>query len=255
MNVIKGVKKYLLFAGVILSVITSGCGGANKLSSSGEKDDRKLLEQAEQLYNRKKYTKALQILDKIRYTTSVVADDAHLLTAKVYIGQHEYALAASELKWLIGQYPNSDKQEEASYLLGEAYRLAAPRPELDQEYTKKAISAFQDFMDRFPSSELADSAGRKIELCREKLAKKIYLSAELYYKMHRDSAALIYINQIRKEYNDTQWKYWADYLEALIRIRQGKNDAAKMLLEGIIARCTEDEKLTRKASKKLKKIQ
>ncbi|RKZ25205.1 hypothetical protein DRQ26_06280, partial [bacterium] len=110
MNVIKGVKKYLLFAGVVLSVITSGCGGANKLSLSGEEDDRKLLEQAEQLYNRKKYTKALQILDKIRYTTSVVADDAHLLTAKVYIGQHEYVLAASELKWLIGQYPNSDKQ-------------------------------------------------------------------------------------------------------------------------------------------------
>ncbi len=245
--------KYFIVALSLLALFASGCAGENELAKSAKKDDKKLLQKAEDLYARKKYVKALAILDKIRYTTSVVADDAHLLTAKVYIGQHEYELAVSELKWLLGQYPNSDKLQEGAFLLGEAYRLAAPRAELDQEYTQKALAAYQDFLDRYPTSDFADSANARIAICRAKLAHKIYLSAELYYKLHQDSAAVIYINNLRSEYSDTKWKFWADYLEALVRIRQGNKIAAKTLLKDVLANNPED-KLRKKAEKKLKKI-
>jgi len=247
------IAKYLIFLLSLLALFASGCAGKSELAKSAKKDDKKLLEKAEDLYARKKYVKALAILDKIRYTTSVVADDAHLLTAKVYIGQHEYELAASELKWLLGQYPNSDKLEEGAFLLGEAYRLAAPRAELDQEYTKKALSAYNEFLDRYPTSAFVDSANAKIAFCRDKLAHKIYLSAELYYKLRQDSAAVIYIDDVRSEYGETKWKFWADYLEALIDINLGKKDDAKKLLEEIIAQKPE-EKLLKKAQKKLRKL-
>ena len=99
-----------------------GCAGNNSTKLPENTDDKAILERAEQLYNRKKYQRTLELLDKIRYTASVYADDAHLLAAKVYIAQKQYDMATSELKWLLGQYPQSKLCEEASFLLCYCYR-------------------------------------------------------------------------------------------------------------------------------------
>ena len=70
--------------------------------------------------------------------------------------------------------------------------------------------------------------------------------------MKKDSAAIIYINDIRTKYVDTNWRLWADYLEAKIRIRQDNLERAKLLLQNILAN-NPDEKLRKKSQKLLSK--
>ncbi len=231
--------------------LLAGCAGSSAVSKN--LTDEQIYARAQELYKQGKYQKVVEILEKLRFSPSVLADDAHLLTAKAYIKEGQPALAASELKWLINQYPNSELVEEASYLLGEAYLLASPRPELDQEYTYKAIDAFKDFLDYYPNSPFADSARAGLDSCYEKLAHKQYLSAELYYKMHKDSAAVVYINDIRDKYPDTTWRLWADFLDARIKARQGKKDKARIIVNGILSE-NPPEKLRKKAEKFLKKL-
>lgn len=236
-----------------ITFLLIGCGGKEIVLRTSDIDDGIILKRAEEYYNRGKYDKALAELDKIRYSSSVLADDAHLLAAKVFIKQRQYEMAVSELKWLLGQYAQSDKREEASFLLGETYRLASPRPELDDDFTKKAIDAYNDFLDRYPSSSFADSAKKGINFCEDKLAHKIYLSAELYYKLKQDSAVVIYINYLREKYPTSRWILWADYLEALVRIRKKDAIAAKLLLEKVLA-SNPEASLRKKAENKLLKI-
>jgi len=240
-----------LFTLIALWGIFYGCAGTR---ATGEHlTDQQIYNRALEFYQKGKYQKAIETLERLRYSPSVLADDAHLLTAKAYIKDGQPTLAASELKWLINQYPNSELVEEASYLLGKAYLAASPRPELDQEYTHKAIDAFKDFLDYYPDSKFADSARAGLDSCYEKLAHKQYLSAELYYKMHRDSAAVVYINDIRDKYPDTTWRLWADFLEAKIRLRQGEPEKSEQILRAILDK-NPPKKLAHKAQKLLNKI-
>ena len=229
-----------------------GCASKTAAVHSASENDDEAIEQAEQLYREGKYRKALKIVEPLRYSASVQADNAHIITAKIYIEQKEYEMAASELKWLLGQYPNSDCREEAAFLVGEAYRKASPRAELDQDYTNRAIEAYNDFIDRFPTSEFIGKVEDGIALCKEKLAQKQYLSARLYFRLGQDSSAVIYINDIRERYPDTSWKLWADYLEARICINKDDFAAAKSLLESLLD-SEPDDKLRKKAQKSLKK--
>jgi len=234
----------------IFTVLLVGCAGHR--TTTTELTDEQIYNRAKEYFDNGKYSKVIEMLNELRYSPSVWADDAHLLTAKAYIESGQPSLATAELKWLVNQYSQSELVEEASFLLGNAYRLASPRAELDQEYTRKAIDAYNDFLDSYPMSSFADSADAGIKLCREKLAHKQYLSAELYYKTKKDSAAIIYINDIRTKYVDTNWRLWADYLEAKIRIRQDNLERAKLLLQNILAN-NPDEKLRKKSQKLLSK--
>jgi len=233
-------------------IILLGCAGQKE--SLAQLDDEQVYKRAEAYYQDGKYQKAITTLNELRYTPSVWADDAHLLTAKAYIADDEPILAASELKWLIKQYSQSKLVQEASFLLAEAYRLAAPKPQLDQEYTKKAIQAYNDFLDLYPMSELADSAKYGKQLCLEKLAHKQYLSAELYYKINQDSSAVVYINDIREKYPNTLWRLWSDLLEAKIRLDQNNQQRARILLNQILV-SNPDNKLEKKARDLLKELE
>jgi len=247
-------KHILTFLLIGLSLLPIGCAHKTAAVSERGEDEAVLLERARQLYEAGKHNKALETLDKVRYSASVLADDAHLLAAKIYIAQKDYPLATSELKWLLGQYPQSDCREEGAFLLGEAYRLESPRAELEQTFTQNAIESYNDFLDRYPSSKFADSAVAGIALCKNKLAHKQYLAAELYCKLKQDSSAIIYINDIRENYPDTKWRLWADYLEATIKIRQDDCSSAKAALDDLLVN-NPDAKLRKKAEKAMRKCE
>ena len=244
--------KNKIFILAVVSIILAGCGGPKFTIQEG--DEEITYRRAEELYNRGKYSKVIVALEKLRYSPSVWADDAHLLTARAYIANGEPSLATSELRWLIGQYSQSELVEEASFLLGEAYREQAPRAELDQETTEMAINAYNDFIELYPFSEYVDSAKAGIGLCEDKLAHKQYLNAELYYKLKQDSSAVIYINDIRVKNPDSRWRLWADFLEVKILLRMDEEQRAAGLLDQIIL-ANPEEKLRKKVEKQRNKLE
>ncbi len=241
------------FALVLFLLVFCGCAGRAASVQGGEAGDEAKLKRAQELYRRHKYTKALELLEGLRYSPSVWADDAHLLAAKIYIAQKQYGLAISELKWLLAQYSHSELAPEASFLLGEAYRLSAPRPELDQTNTEKAIEAYRDFLELYPTSPFADSAQKGIELCLDKLAHKEYLSAKLYYRMHKDSSAVVYIRDLCERYGESAWCLWGRYLEGMILLRRGRTEEAKETLTKLLASDPPPE-LAEKVKRALKKL-
>ncbi len=141
----------------------------------------------------------------LRYPGSSVADSAQFYLAESHFMMKEYLIAAAEYEKLITNMNKSKLVPLAQYKLAESYYRLSPRPELDQEYTLKAIREFQIFIEDNPTHPLKDEALKKIAELRAKLALKELKNADIYRKMHEYKAAIIYYDQVLADYYDTEW--------------------------------------------------
>ncbi len=227
-------------------LIICGCAGAKKTAKT---DDDATFRQAEEYFAKKKYDKTITTLELLRYTPSILSDDAHLLTAKAHIAAGNPELASPELAWIKNRYSQSELIEEATFLLAESYFLASPRAELDQELTHKAIGAYKDFLDLYPTSKFADSAKVGIEKAQDKLAQKLLQSAVLYHNMHQDSAALLYVRTAIDTYPQTSLMAQIELLYAQVLVELGDTASAQNHAQRVIESSPSDK--TAAAARKL----
>jgi outer membrane protein assembly factor BamD len=162
---------------------------------------------AKQIFDKKDYYKA-----KMQFTIIVlnnpgsrIIEKAQFYLAESYFHSKEYILAVEEYEKLIRSLPQSSFVDDARYKIGMSYFKLAPGYALDQEYTHKAVSEFQLFLEEYPESELRPEVEERLEECRDKLAKKDFKNGELYRKMGFYKAACIEFDSVLEKYYDTQF--------------------------------------------------
>ncbi|MBN1480522.1 outer membrane protein assembly factor BamD [candidate division KSB1 bacterium] len=148
----------------------------------------------------------------LSHSGSLAADTAQFYYAECHFNMKEYILSASEYERLIKVYPNSEFVDNAKYKLGLSYFKLSPKYSLDQEYTILATRHFQEFLEDYHTSDLVVEVETYLLQARNKLAQKVYASAEIYRKMSYFEAANIYYNKVMEEYYDTEFApralYW-----------------------------------------------
>ena len=95
----------------------------------------------------------------------------------------DYETASATFRKYFTTYPKGDYAEQAAYYIGQSLYESVPEPRLDQTPTVGAISAYQNFLDYFPESELRDDAQQRLFKLQDNLVKKELLSAKLYYNL------------------------------------------------------------------------
>lgn len=141
----------------------------------------------------------------LRYAGTSVADSAQFYLAESHFKMDEYLIAAVEYEKLMTSMSRSPLVPRAQFQQAESYYKLSPRPELEQQYTLKAIRAYQAFIEDFPTHELKPKAEKRIFELRDKLAEKAFDNAEIYRKMREYQAALIYYNIVLEKYYDSSW--------------------------------------------------
>jgi len=198
----KELKKIIALFGLLI-LILSCAGNKPKPDWTAEQ----YFHYAKKIFDNKDYFEAANELTVavLRYPGSAVADSAQFYLGEAQFMQKEYLVAASEYKKLLTNYSRSPLVPRAQFKLAESYFMLSPRAALDQEYTKKAIGVYQNFIEDYPTNKLRPKAEKRIALLRDKLAKKLWLSAEIYRKMRKYRAALIYYDEVLEKYYDTSW--------------------------------------------------
>ncbi len=188
---------------VIIAVFSACSSSRNKKPATGIER----FHEAKAAYDNEDYFEASQELQRIvwSFSGSTIADSAQYYLGLSHYKLDEYILAASEFEKLITHMPHSKLVPQSEYMLAESYFKQSPRPELDPEYTIKAIRAYQSFIEDFPTSDLRKDAEKKILILRSKLAEKDYDSGVIYRKMKRYKAAIIYFDAVLAKYYDTPW--------------------------------------------------
>lgn len=158
-------------------------------------------------YEAENYRDAVQAFETVISTArgTDYARSSYYYLAESYFKSEQYLLAADSYNRFISLYPQSERREEAAFKEGLSYYNMSPRYKLSQQYTRQAIEKFRIFLSRYPNSEYADQAGIYITELRNKLAHKLYESAQLYMRLDQYEAAIIYYDLTVNQYPESSW--------------------------------------------------
>ena len=140
---------------------------------------------AKECFANGKYNQAITLLQElvtIMKGTDNGQECLYMLAMAEYCN-YDFETASTWFKKYVQSYPKGIYAEMASYYTGESLYMSTPEPRLDQSPTVLAISAFQDFLDRYPDASLKHQAQQRLYTLQDKLVKKELLSAQLYYNL------------------------------------------------------------------------
>jgi outer membrane protein assembly factor BamD len=157
--------------------------------------------------NQEKYVKAIEDLDVIllNFNGEQGIDSAQFLLAESHFKLDEFYNASYEYSKLTDNFPESFLSEEAMYKSALCYYNLSPLPALDQKETRKAITKFQFYLDKYKTGNFTTLSIEKIKELRYKLAEKEYNSGVLYLKMDQPRAAKVYFVTVLENYYDTDF--------------------------------------------------
>jgi len=118
------------------------------------------------------------------------ARKALLMSAFSYYQAEEYDECINSAKRYITLHPASPDAAYAQYLIGESYYDQIVDVSRDQERATKAIDALREVVRKYPQSEYAIAAQKKIEMARDQLAGK-EMDIGRFYENKRDFVGAI----------------------------------------------------------------
>jgi len=157
------------------------------------------------------------------------AADAQFRLAESYQNRKQYRLAATEYERFAQLYRSDQRVPVAQFRRANMYYRSAPQYQLDQSDSRKAITFYQIFIERYPQHELVGTAQQHVEELRGKLARKKYEAAQLYErrKMY-EAAAQTYVS-LFDTYPETKWaddallgaiRSYVDYADNSVQSKQ-----------------------------------
>jgi len=157
--------------------------------------------EADDLYQRRKFSKARDIYEIITYMSKgdTLVKRAQYQLANCYYGMRLYEDSIFEYEQLMRMFPYSQYNEDANYRIGAAWFKLSYPPAYDQQETINALQQFNHFTAQYPESELIDEIENMKITCINKLLEKKYLNAHIYYMMGYYNASLMYLNEIFDE--------------------------------------------------------
>lgn len=206
-------KQFLTYCLILLITIVAGCKSKfEKLQQST--NTAKKYQEALRLYNKGDYNKALILFDDLMqsYRGRSEAEDLSYYFAYTNYKLKDYATARYQFKVFADTYPNSPRAEESRFISAYCYYLESPNYTLDQENTIRAIEALQLFINLYPKSQRVEEASTLIANLRDKLEKKSYANAKLYYDIGDYKSAVVAFKNSLRDFPDTKYAEEMEYL-------------------------------------------
>jgi outer membrane protein assembly factor BamD len=148
----------------------------------GSKEDRVLDDPADKLYNealyllnqKRDYKAAAKRFEEVdrQHPYSDWARKALVMSAYAHYESRDYDDAINAARRYVTMHPGSPDASYAQYLIASSYFDQIPDVSRDQGRTEKAMQALEEIVRKFPDTEYAASAKKKMEVARDQLAGK-----------------------------------------------------------------------------------
>ena len=189
---------------LILAIVTlcavCACKSQYELLLNSNDVDSKY-EAAFMYFNNGKYVKSAALFESLSILTDGTERDD---TVKYYWGlsnykAKDYYTADANFESFVESYPRSPFASEARYLRLDCLFRQTLRYELDQTPTYKAMGAISEYLIEFPSSSHVQTCRDMLVDLNERLDRKAYEAAKLYYKMEDYLAARVAFRNVLKD--------------------------------------------------------
>lgn len=152
-------------------------------------------------YNEGKYSKAGSLFESLSMLTNGTERDD---TVRFYWGMsnykfRDYYTAETNFTNFLDVYPRSPFASEARYLRLDCLYRSTLRYELDQSPTYKAISEISEYILEFPDNPHMQTCHDMLVELNERLDRKAFEGARLYYKMEDYQASRVAFRNVLKD--------------------------------------------------------
>ncbi len=167
---------------IALALLTS-CGPFAKLEKSTNWEE--LYNGANKYYQEGEYNKAIILYEKVLPVIkgSEKAEMAEYNYANCHFKTKRFIESAGYFNTFYKTYNRSAMAEEALFMNAYSLYLDAPDYNLDQQSSKEAVSAIQQFVSRFPASASYERAMDMLKDLESRFEEKAYSEAEMYYRL------------------------------------------------------------------------
>lgn len=135
---------------------------------------------------------------------SDLARRAILMSAFARFESGDYDAAVSAAQRYVTLHPGSPDAAYAQYIIGESYFQQLPTVQRDQEATERALSAMNDVIQKYPDSEYAEEARRKVKVAYDQLAGKEMDVGRFYMRQAKFLAAVNRFRYVVENYQTTR---------------------------------------------------
>jgi len=139
-------------------------------------------EMANSLFDAGKFLRSVSLYEQVyqRYPRQEEGEIAYFNIGKAHFEEKDYFTGAYYLGQFAVRFPYSKRVEEATFLSAVCAVYQSPEKSLDQTDTEVAINNLQQFIDRFPNSELIDTSNAIMDKLRFKIESKDFDALQLY---------------------------------------------------------------------------
>jgi outer membrane protein assembly factor BamD len=199
--------------------------GCDTLTSLWSPKEEQFEEPADKLYNEGLYllntkrdlktaAKRFEEVDR-QHPYSDWARRSLIMSAYTYYQAGMYEESITTSRRYIQLHPGSPDAAYAQYLIGSCYFDQIRDVTRDQDRTERAMSAFEEVVRKYPSSEYAVSAKRKMDVGRDQLAAQTMMVGRYYMERRDYSGAINRFKIVVTRYQTTR-----HVEEALLRLTE-----------------------------------
>lgn len=208
-------KKTIIAAALAICALT-GCKTEYELLLESSDSNAKFAA-AMDFFNAGKFSRSAQLFESLAAISSGTERDD---TVQYYWGlsnyrQKDYWTAETNFKSFMDNFPRSPFAEPAEFYYIDCLFRSTLRWELDQTPTYNAISGIAHYKMTYPTSERVAVCDRMLEDLEERLDRKAYENAKLYYTMEDYKASRLALKNVLKDDADNLYREDILYLTAM----------------------------------------
>ncbi len=205
-----------LAACALLAGLLAGCADdANKIAPDEPAD--KLYNEGLTLLNKKEFVDSAKKFEEVdrQHPYSDWGRKSLLMAAFAYYEGGKYDDTITAAKRYVTLHPGSSDAAYAQYLMASAYFDQIPDVTRDQARTERAMQVLAEVARKYPDTEYAESAKKKIEVARDQLAGKEMMIGRFYLEKRNFIGAINRFKAVVTQYQTTR-----HVEEALMRLTE-----------------------------------
>jgi outer membrane protein assembly factor BamD len=196
-------------------------GGEPDIATLASNSDRIIFDAGQKALQKHQWENARQLFKRIidGFPQSELGPAARLGLADSYFeegGTANSILAIAAYREFLTLYPSHPKGDYAQLRLAEAYYEQRNGPDRDATPIKHALEEFQRLLELYPKSSYAPEAQKRLDECRQSLARSEFLAGYFYQRTRQACrAAILRYENLLKEFPD-----YRDIDEVLFRLAE-----------------------------------
>jgi outer membrane protein assembly factor BamD len=198
-------------------IVLSGCAGNDIEPLLPDEPADKLYNEGLTLLNRNDYPDAVKKFEEVdrQHPYSEWARKALLMSAYANYEMRNYDETVQSARRFLTLHPGNPDAAYASYLMASAYFDQIPDITRDQARTERAMESLDEVTRRYPDTQYAESARRKLEVARDQLAGKEMMIGRYYLERRNYTGAINRFRVVVTRYQTTR-----HVEEALMRLTE-----------------------------------